>query len=207
MSLDTYTNLKQEVIDFSHRGDLDLKIDTFIDMAETEMYANTQEVLKIRSLETLDTTATTTSRLIALPTCYQSMRSMRLTINSNTSNLRFRAPEQMVRVGSSGLPQFYTVTDQIEFDRTPDAAYTIEFQYYATPTGLSSSNATNVVLDDNPNIYLFGTLWAVFEYAVDEVQSQKYYTRFINAIKGANKKDKEGRYGPAPAMRIEGSTP
>jgi len=207
MTLDTYANLKKEVIDFSHRGDLDLKIDTFIDMAETEMFANAQEVLKIRSLETLDTTATTTSRLIALPTGYQSMRSMRLTINSNTSNLRFRAPEQMVRVDCSGLPQFYTVTDQIEFDRTPDAAYTIEFQYYAIPTGLSSSNATNVVLDDNPNIYLFGTLWAVFEYAVDEVQAQKYYTRFINAISGANKKDKEGRYGPAPAMRIEGSTP
>ena len=207
MSLDTYTNLKLEVIDFSHRGDVDLKMDTFIDMAETEMFANTEEVLKIRTMETLDTTATTSNRFIALPTGYQSMRSMRLSINSNTSNLRYRAPEQMVRVDASGLPRFYTVTDQIEFDRTPDAAYTVEFQYYAIPTKLSSSNATNVVLDENPTVYLFGALWALFEWAVDEQQAQKYYIRFINAIKGANKKDKEGRYGPAPAMRIEGSTP
>lgn len=207
MPLDTYANLKLEVIDFSHRDDIDGKLDTFIDMAETEMFANTQEVLKIRSQETLDATATTTSRFIPLPTGYQSMRSMRLQINNNTSNLRFRAPEQMVRVDTSGLPQFFTVTDQIEFDRTPDALYTIEFQYYAIPTGLSSTNATNVVLDTNPNVYLFGILWAVFEYAVDEAQAQKYYVRFINAIKGANKKDREGRYGPAPAMRIEGATP
>jgi len=207
MSLDTYDNLRQEIIDFSHRDDVDLKLDTFIDMAETEMFANTEEILKIRSQETLNTTATTTSRFIALPTGYQSMRSMRLQINNNTSNLRFRAPEQMIRVDTSGLPQFFTVTNQIEFDRTPDALYTIEFQYYAIPTGLSTTNATNVVLDANPNIYLFGCLWALFEYAVDEVSAQKYYLRFINAIRGANKKDKEGRFGPAPAMRIEGSTP
>ena len=207
MSLDTYANLKLEIADFSHRDDIDLKIDTFIKLAEVEMFSNTEEVLKTRVLETLDTSATTSSRLIALPTGYQSMRSMRLTINSNTSNLRFRAPEQLVRVDTSGLPRFFTVTSQIEFDRTPDAAYTVEFQYYAIPTGLSSSNTTNVVLTNNPNIYLFGALWAALEWANETELSQKWYIRFINAIKGANKKDKEGRFGPAPAMRIEGSTP
>ena len=36
MSLDTYANLKLEIIDWSHRDDLDLKIDTFIEMAEQE---------------------------------------------------------------------------------------------------------------------------------------------------------------------------
>ena len=163
MALDTFANLKQEIIQFSHRTDLDLKIDTFIRMAEVEMFANPEEILQIRSQETLDTSATTTSRLIALPTGYQSMRSMRLTINSNTSNLRYSAPEQMRRVDSSGLPQFYTVTDQIEFDRTPDAAYTIEFQYYAIPTALSTSNTTNIELTNHPNIYLYGALWALFD--------------------------------------------
>lgn len=207
MSLDTFDNLKQEIIDWSHRGDIDLKVDTFIDMAEVEMFANPQEILKIRSQETLNTTATTTNRFLALPTGYQSMRSMRLELNDNVSNLRFRAPEQMVRVGASGLPQFFTVTGQIEFDRVPDAAYTVEFQYFAIPAKLSTSNATNVVLDDDPNIYLFGGLWALFEFATDEIQAAKYYQRFINAIVGANKRDKEGRYGPAPAMRIEGPTP
>ena len=207
MALDTYANLKQEIIEWSYRDDLDLKIDTFIRIAEAEMFANTTEILKMRSQETLDTTATTTSRLIALPTGYQSMRSMRLTLNSNLSNLRYSAPEQMIRKQGSGLPQFFTVTDQIEFDRTPDAAYTIEFQYYAIPTGLSSSNTTNVVLTTNPNIYLFGALWALFSHAGEDDESNKYYQRFMGAIAGSNRKDKEGRYGPAPVMRLECATP
>jgi len=205
--LDTYDNLKLEVIEWSHRSDIDQKIDTFIVLAETEMFANVESILKIRSQETLDTTATTTSRFIPLPTGYQSMRSMRLRINNNTSDLRYRAPEQMIRVDTSGLPRFFTVTDQIEFDRTPDALYTIEFQYFAIPEGLSSTNQTNVILDNHPNIYLFGTLWALWEFAFDEVVAQKNYLRFIAAIKGANKKDRQGRYGPAPVMRIEGSSP
>lgn len=207
MSLDTYDNLKLEIIDWSKRPDVDLKIDTFIDMAETEMFSNPQAVLKIRNLETLSTAVTAGSRFLELPPGYQSARSLNLNINDATNELRFRAPEQMRPVDTVGLPRFFTITNQIEFDRLPDAVYTVNFQYYAIPTGLSSSNATNVVLDDNPNIYLFGCLWALFEYAVDEIQAQKYYARFIAAIVGANKRDKEGRYGPAPAMRIEGATP
>lgn len=207
MSLDTYSNLVLEVIDWSKRRDIAGKIDTFIDMAETEMFANPQEPLKIRSLEVLDTTATTSTRFLALPTGYQSMRSMRLEFDDRVSELMYSTPEHLIRVEASGLPRAFTITDQIEFDRVPDEAYTVEFQYHSIPTGLSSSNATNAVLDSNPNIYLFGCLWAAFKYAVDEVQAQNYYRQFISAIVGANIKDKEGRYGPAPVMRVEGSTP
>ena len=45
MSLDTYTNLKQEIIDWSHPGDIDLKVDRFIKMAEQDMFANPDEVI------------------------------------------------------------------------------------------------------------------------------------------------------------------
>ena len=113
----------------------------------------------------------------------------------------------MVRVDTSGLPRFFTITDQIEFDRVPDALYTVEFQYIALPTPLSTSNQTNTVLTNNPNIYLFGALKEAFAWAGDTENQVKYEAKFANAIKGANKKDRDGRYGPAPAMRIEGSTP
>ena len=126
----------------------------------------------------------------------------------NGFEIRFRAPEQMIRYEGTGRPVFFTVVgNNIELDRSPDAVYGIELKYYGTPTPLSLTNATNTVLANNPNIYLFGSLWAVNNFAVDEVQAQKYYGQFIGAIQGANSLSRAGRYGPAPAMRIEGSTP
>jgi hypothetical protein len=208
MALDTYDNLKLEIIDWSHREDIDLKVDTFIDMAETEMFNNPQEVLKVRGQETLSSTTTsTTVRTQALPTGYQSMRSISLTFGDVTTGVVYRAPEQLLRINRTGLPCFFTVTDQIEYDRVPDVGYTSDVQHLALPTPLSSSNQTNTVLTNNPSIYLFGALWALFEYAEQEDVSQKYYLRFINAIRGANKQFRDGRYGPAPAMRVEGPTP
>jgi hypothetical protein len=53
-------------------------------------------------------------------------------------------------------------------------------------------------------VYLFGALAALFGYAVDTQQEALYINKFISAIRGANKADKKGRYGPAPAMSLTG---
>ena len=40
MAISNYTELKQAIIDWSHREDLDLMIDDFIALAEAEMLYN-----------------------------------------------------------------------------------------------------------------------------------------------------------------------
>ncbi len=209
MALDNYSNLKAEIIDWSHRDDLDTRIDTFIDLAETEMLANVVEPLQIRAQETRTSFVTSiTDRFAALPTGYQSSRKLRIQIVDGESyELRYRTPSQLNIKSSTGQPQFFTITDQIEFDRVSDQVYTGEIQYYASFTTLSSSNTTNDVLTDHPNIYLFGSLWALNKFAEQPGRADSYYSMFINSIKGANNQDKLGRYGPAPQMRVEGSTP
>lgn len=206
MSLDTYDNLKQEIIDFSHRSDIDLKIDTFIEMAEQDMFANSDEILRVRGQE-IRLETVTSGQFLPLPDDYQSMRSIQLVTGNGDTEICFRAPAQMKQEPGTGQPLFFTVTSQIEFNRVPDSDYDIVLQYYAIPAPLSSSNQTNEILDNFPNIYLFGALAAVFTFASDPVLTAQYYATFIRAIKGANKKDKQGRYGPAPAMTPAGSTP
>lgn len=208
MSLATYDDLKQSIISWSHRGDLDLLIDDFILLTEVEMFNNPIAVLEVRGQELTSAGLTTTGRIIALPTDYQSARSIRLSISSNGSEIRYRAPEQMIRIDSTGLPrQFTIVGPNIEFDRDPDAVYDVELKYFAKPVALSTSNQTNVVLTDNPNIYLYGSLKQLFVHATDEQEAAKYSAMFTAAIQGANKLSDAGRYGPAPQMRHEGSTP
>lgn len=211
MSLDTYENLKVEIIEWSHRKDLNLKIDTFIDLAEAEMYANKTEPLQLRGQEVLEAftmDSVTPSRFVALPTGFQSMRKIRVQIvNGESVELKFRTPSQLNILSTTGLPRFFTVTDQIELERVPDQDYAGEIQFYQDFTPLSSSVATNTVLTNHPNIYLFGALWALKLHAVEPESAAQYYQWFINAIQGANNKDKLGRYGPAPIMRTEGATP
>ena len=94
--------------------------------------------------------------------------------------------------------------NEIQFDRTPDSEYTIEIQYFKKADALTELNQTNEILTSHPSVYLFGALTAVFAYASDIEQQIKYNQMFISAIKGANKADKKGRYGPAPSMSIQG---
>ena len=159
MSLDTYENLKVEIEDWAHRDDLDSKYETFIQLAETEMYANLVEPLQVRSGETLAPFSTnTTDRFSSLPAGYQSMRKMRIQItNGESVEIRFRTPGQLNILSSTGLPLFFTITDQIEMERISDQVYTGEIQYFQEFTPLSGSNSANVVLTEFPNIYLFGS--------------------------------------------------
>jgi hypothetical protein len=202
MALDTYNNLVKEIVDFSHREDLAGKIASFINLSETTMYANDVELLAVRSMETI-TTALTTGEFLALPADYESFRGIRLITPNNVGKLNYQAPQQMFNDAVPDRPSFFTIVgNQIQFNCVPDAEYTVQFQYFKKATPLSPTNQTNDILTNYPNIYLFGSLAALFGYAQDTQQEALYINKFIGAIRGANKSDKKGRYGPAPAMSL-----
>jgi hypothetical protein len=202
MALDTYNNLVKEIVDFSHREDLAGKIASFINLSETTMYSNDVELLAVRSMETI-TTALTTGEFLALPADYESFRGIRLITPNNVGKLNYQAPQQMFNDAVPDRPSFFTIVgNQIQFNCVPDAEYTVQFQYFKKATPLSPTNQTNDILTNYPNIYLFGSLAALFGYAQDTQQEALYINKFIGAIRGANKSDKKGRYGPAPAMSL-----
>lgn len=208
MAISNYDELCKQVIDWSHRDDLGVKIPDFIQLAENAMYSNDTENLMVRSMEIIST-ALTSGQYLALPDNFESARSVRFVTDDGTGEVRFQAPEQMYKYPQTGRPNFYTIVgNEIQFDRTPDSEYTIELQYYRKALPLSEDNQTNDVLTSHPSIYLYGALAQIFAYAQDDQQLVKYTQLFIAAIKGANKADKKGRYGPAPSMSLDmGMTP
>jgi len=105
------------------------------------------------------------------------------------------------------LPRFFTITSEIEFDRTPDSAYTVEMQYFRSLDALSGSNTTNAVLTRFPMIYLYGSLFHYANWAMNDQMASKYAELFLGAIDSANQIDKRGRHTPGAAMRIKGPTP
>ena len=207
MALDTYANLKTTVRKWTRRNDIDTFIDDVIDICEAEIYGNEVEPLNVRELEERATAvASTSSRYVALPTRYLSMRRLNIT-TTNTTEVEQRAPGALIIKTGSGRPRYFSATSQIEFDKQPDAAYALEMLYFKKPAALSSSNTTNDILTNYPNIYLHGCAWAAFDFAGEELKADARYKMFISAIKGANKKDRKARFGPAPVMATARSTP
>ena len=208
MALDNYDNLKVAVTRFTGRNDISDILDDAIDIAESRIFANPIAPLRLRSMETRSTaSADSASRFLALPDGFLSMRRLKVELSGGDCDIRYRTPDQLLVQGQSGIPRFFTVTSQLEFDRTPDSTYTIEMQYFKRIDALSSSNPTNDILTNYPDVYLYGCLWVINQFGAEEDKANYYESKFIEAIQGANKQDKRGRYGSAPVMRTEGATP
>lgn len=204
MALSNYTDLVQKIIDQSHRDDLDLIIDDFIELAEVEMRANPDEPLKMNTGESISNlNASTSTRLLALPTGFQSSRDFTITIDGTIRHLAYVTPNQLHVRDGVGLPCFFTINaNQFEFDILPDEAYPITVKHYTELTPLTSANPTNIVLDKYPNIYLFGCLRQAFAYADNDQQLSKYTQLFYQAIKDANRAEKELRYANNPQITV-----
>lgn len=210
MALSTYDELITSIIKWSKRQDLDLLIPDFIQLAEGEMFDNPNQILQIRASEKTSTatavgTAPNASRFLALPPNFTNQRDFKITVSDSNLDLRYQSPSSMYIRSGTGTPCFFTITDEIELDVVPDQDYTLTMKYYAEFDPLTSTNQTNEVLTSNPNIYLYGALKQSFLYQEDINQATVYDGLFTDAIKGANRKSKAGRYGPAPAMKFKGS--
>lgn len=206
MAISTFLELKEAVIRWSYRNDMDLLIPDFIRLCEVDMFKNNRshESLQTRAMEQISTATMAAS--IALPNGFKQMRNLRFT-DSMGGDLISKTPDTIRRRSGTGRPCFFSVTTEIQFDITPDQGYQVEMSYFRIPDPLTATNTTNFVLTNNPDIYLYGTLWALFSNSIDTEQRDHYYNLFSQAIDGANQADQEGRYGPAPFAKIEGSTP
>jgi len=209
MALDSYDNLKAAVVRMVGRNDIALNVfDEALSIADKDVYANSVTPLRIREMETRSTaSAPTDSRFMALPDGFLMMRRLKINAALRDHDIKYMTPEQLSINGSSGMPRYFTVTSQLEFDRVPDSDYTIEMQYFRRFGIISGTNATNTVLANFPSIYLYGILSYCHKFGAEEETANYYYDQFINAIAGANKQDRRGRYGPNPVQRIEGVTP
>lgn len=193
MALSTFTELKASIADWMLRDDLTSVIPDFIALAEADM--NRQlEHWRMEELSALSVS----SQFTALPSDFLSAKRVEL---SDTYGRRMEAmsradmqQQRMELQDATGKPQYYAITDgQLEVLPSPNATYTVNLHYKERIPALSDSNATNWVLDDNPDLYLFGALAAGYAYENDISRAQLYELKFQTLIAAMNKQSRHNK--------------
>lgn len=198
-TITTYAELKQNILDYTKRtgNDMLTKLDQFIDSAEQDIW----EALQVREMENRTTGTTSTSdRFLALPTGFTKMRQLQITVDSVLYDMKMVPLKQMVIHDTVGIPYEFSVTTQIEFNRTSDQAYTIEFDYWRELTALSGSNTTNSVLTEYPNVYLSACLKYAFLWTMQYDYATYWEGMFEKYVARANRKSRKGMVGPSPSI-------
>lgn len=208
MPINNFSNLKEHLIRIVGSNDLSDILPDAIKTTEARMFANSREILKARPVETRSTaTVSTTERYLALPDYFIDIRSLTWVLTGDDIELTYRTPNKLQEISTAGRPYRYTVTSQIEFERVPETAETIEIQFNAQIVPLDDTNTTNTILTNHPDIYINGCRWYLAE-VNEELDNATYYeSQFYKSIAGANAQYQAGRYGPAPTRRMNGCTP
>lgn len=187
MSLSTYTALKTSVADWLNRTDLTTQIPDFVTLCEAKMKRRLRRTTTRASL-------TVAASAVTAPSDMAELRSIRLVSASPSQDNPIRVgtyemyAERLARAGgTTGRPSDVCVFHgELLFAPAPDQSYTAEIVYFATLTPLSSTTASNVVLVEAPDAYLYGTLLEAAPYLVNDERIPTWKTKFDDAIDELN---------------------
>jgi hypothetical protein len=172
MALSTYTELKTSIGDWLNRTDLTSVIPDFISLAEAQIE---------RQLRTRQMIVRATASFAAgaeygtVPDDFLEAKAVKLDTNPVTS-LTFQTIDSLDQLSnttylSSGKPLYFTVVgNQFRLLPIPDGAYTADLVYYAKLSKLSSTNTTNWLLTQAPDVYLYGSLLQAAPYLQDDAR-------------------------------------
>lgn len=188
MALDgTYTGLKASVADFLNRADLIGVVPDFITLAEAQMNRRLLKDGPVRPmLQRTDTTIS--SEFVPVPADFCGVSAFYVT-EDNLQQLTFCKPEQIVQKNSNtsaggltGNPMFYSIIGgTFQFFPAPSAAMAAELTYWQRVPALSATNATNWLLLNHPDAYLYTSLMQAGPYLKDN-QSLTTWSTFATTI-------------------------
>lgn len=203
MSITTYAELQDAVKAWLNAPEMDETITTFISLAEAQMQREIRhhKMMK-RSEAEIDT------RYFVLPNNWAETvrfnvggdRTYRLELTSMDDMLQLR----QANADLTGRPSHFAhIGDQLEVYPTPDGVYSVELLYYEKIPALSDSNTTNWLLEDHPDVYLYGTLMQAAPFLEQDQRMQVWSGLYATAVKSVTEESRKARYsGSGMRMRI-----
>ncbi len=184
----TYTELKASLADWTHRADLTARIPDYIALCETDM----QVRCKLVDFEA-DVTVVITAGAGAVPAGLVQARSVYWDGNTRLP-LKYTTPEQLdIFAANSGIPSRYTLTGS-QIKVAPSASGNLKLTGNFRFVPLSASNATNNILTNYPDAYLYGSLLQHYIFSGGDEGAAKYGALFSAAIDRITRDNKARKY-------------
>ena len=199
MALSNYTELQASVADWLDRDDMTARIVDCVHLCEVEMNRRITAT-PVRPAEARATASMVVdNEYLALPTDFLGVVSFEITSIENLPwRMTYIEPDNLVRLRdieelrqeqikaefdlAYAPPEHYTMIDgQFRFSPTPKEAYTTQLVYWATVPPLAS-NATNWLLTNYPDCYLYGTLAIANASIPDDEQADKFLAMFDRSV-------------------------
>ena len=206
MALDTYSNLKTTIANYLNRSDLTAYLGDFITLTEARL----NRELRVREMVNTDTSTTTVAgtQSYSLPTGYLEATTiifqsdpyctLRFISNSDFYN-KYNASQ------SRGKPTYFTIVGtNILLGVAPNSATTLQINYYKSLTALSDSNASNDILTNYPELYLYGALAESAPFIMQDERINTWGNLYKEALKNANETSSRGSTTSSP---LQMSTP
>jgi len=206
MSLATYSGLKTSIASYLNRDDLTTQIPDFITLTENKLNRD----LKVRVNLIRSTTTTTANQdFYNLPSNMIELRNVTYTNTGNNYALSYMSPESLSReygTYQSGFPRAYsTIGLYMKLAPIPEAAYSVDVNYYQKLTPLSDSNQTNDILDSFPNLYLYGSCREGAIFLNDQGQFERFTLLYNEAIAEVMNSEESAKYsGTVLTMTVTG---
>ena len=201
MAISNYTELQTAVANWLDRDDLTARIPEFIALAE----ARFNRVLRLRSMEAKYTANTVAGqRNLALPANYIQMRNFQVNSNPLTT-LSYVTPEIYDRLwggSTSGTPKFYTIlANEVSFGPTPATVMEVEMLFYKKFDNLSGSVATNWLITNAPDIYLYGSMLEAEPFIMNDERVQLWAAALERGVSDLQEQDNKDRHSGS-ALRV-----
>lgn len=199
----TRAQLATDVADWLNRQDFGDRIDTWIRLAESDI----AELLRARSMiATVDQPID--APLINLPTDFLEMDSIRDSASGKRLSLEDHWTGPLKSKGGA-VTAYRLVGNCIEFLPWPTIVpgqpfAQITMVYFALPPPLLDPQDSNVVLEQNYAVYLFGTCRYAAKWALDAARAEEVEKDLTEAIGAANAWKEKTDYSGAPLRAVVG---
>ena len=187
MTLTNYTTFTATVESYLARNDLTSVIPDFVQLAQLRLSRDlrTERMLKVA-------TTSPTDNKVAFPSDFLELREMHLQGNPPIL-LEFQTPDLFFRNGQttlSGRSHYFTMLGtEFQFAPSQDTSYTVQILYYAQPTFISSTTASNLYLAYYPDALLYATLAEAEPYLYNDPRIATWSALYDRAIANIKKSD------------------
>jgi hypothetical protein len=182
MAFTNYTSFVTVVENYLARTDLSSQIPDFIQLAQTRMSRDlrTEKMLKVATAS-----ITSGDGTVAVPSDMLEVREIHIQGNP-VVRVAYQSPDLFFKDGlttTSGISVFFTMLgSEFQFAPVPNGSQTVQILYYAQPTFISTTTASNLYLANYPDALLYATLAEAEPYLMNDNRIQTWSALYDRAI-------------------------